>query len=144
MARELDQYINLKLAALGEPGVEVAGDRDFMQLAGPLLRNFHQKDQLLKDRLCPVDARIQDFLDAYLSVECEGKAPRLPRRTMVMDRAGMARALSFPPTAQSFHSEFVDSYRVPQGVLHNPKSDRRTTKGVFHMVEGGLLIPADK
>ncbi len=142
MARELDQYINLKLAALGEPGLEAARDRDFMQLAGPLLRNFHQKDQLLKGRLCPVDARIQAFLDSYLA-DVAGAA-RLPHRTLVMDRAGMARALSFPPAAQSFHSGYVDSYRVPQGVLHNPKSDRRTTKGVFHIVEGGLPVPADK
>jgi hypothetical protein len=29
-------------------------------------------------------------------------------------------------------------------VLHNPASDRRTTAGVFHIVEGGLPIPDDK
>jgi hypothetical protein len=33
---------------------------------------------------------------------------------------------------------------VPQGVLHNPASDRRTTRGVFHIAEGGFPIPADK
>jgi hypothetical protein len=33
---------------------------------------------------------------------------------------------------------------VIQGVLHNPKNDRRTTQGVFHIVEGGLPIPSDK
>jgi hypothetical protein len=38
----------------------------------------------------------------------------------------------------------VQSYRLAQGVLHNPKSDRRTTKGIFHIVEGGLPVPADK
>jgi hypothetical protein len=31
-----------------------------------------------------------------------------------------------------------------QGVLHNPASDKRTTKGTFHVAEGGLPIPADK
>ena len=31
-----------------------------------------------------------------------------------------------------------------QGVLHNPKSDKRTTQGIFHIVEGGLPVPADK
>jgi hypothetical protein len=31
-----------------------------------------------------------------------------------------------------------------QGVLHNPKNDRRTTKGVFHIARGGLPIPEDK
>ena len=29
-------------------------------------------------------------------------------------------------------------------MLHNPRSDRRTTKGVFHVVENGLPIPSDK
>jgi hypothetical protein len=32
----------------------------------------------------------------------------------------------------------------PQGVLHNPKNDKRTTEGVFHVVEGGLPVSADK
>ena len=27
---------------------------------------------------------------------------------------------------------------MKQGVLHNPKSDRRTTQGIFHVAEGGL------
>jgi hypothetical protein len=31
-----------------------------------------------------------------------------------------------------------------QWVLHNPKNDRRTTKGVFHIAEGGLPVPDDK
>jgi len=38
----------------------------------------------------------------------------------------------------------LQSYRVAQGILHNPKSDRRTTKGVFHIAEGGFPVPADK
>ena len=29
-------------------------------------------------------------------------------------------------------------------MLHNPKSDRRTTQGIFHVTEGGLPIPDDK
>jgi phosphoenolpyruvate carboxykinase (diphosphate) len=28
--------------------------------------------------------------------------------------------------------------------LHNPKEDKRTTKGVFHICEGGLPVPSDK
>jgi len=31
-----------------------------------------------------------------------------------------------------------------QGVLHNPRSDKRTTQGSFHIAEGGLDIAADK
>lgn len=140
----LDRYISLKLAALGRSAPLTAEDPYFLQLAGPLLRNIHQKDQLLQDLLCPVDARIQSFLDRYLKDICPQGAPRLPSRTLTLDLPGMARALSFPPGAENFHSPYLDSYRVAQGVLHNPKSDRRTTQGVFHIAEGGLPIPADK
>ena len=140
----LDRYISLKLAALGQSTPRTASDPDFLQLAGPLLRNIHQKDQLLRGLLCPVDARIQGFLDRYLKDICPQGAPRLASRTLTLDLPGMARALSFPPGAESFHSPYLDSYRVAQGVLHNPKSDRRTTQGVFHIAEGGLPIPADK
>src|ERR1019366_4596019 len=52
--------------------------------------------------------------------------------------------MSLPAGANSFSSPYLESYRVPQGILHNPRSDRRTTKGIFHIVEGGLPIPADK
>jgi phosphoenolpyruvate carboxykinase (diphosphate) len=90
--------------------------------------------------LPPVDARIQTFLDAYLG----GSAPRLPSRTLILDRPGLARTLSLPPDAATFFSPYLSSYRVPQGVLHNPRSDRRTTKGVFHVAEGGFPVPADK
>ena len=44
----------------------------------------------------------------------------------------------------NFISDIVSSYRVKQGVLHNPRSDRRTTQGIFHVTEGGLPIPDDK
>ena len=140
----LDRYISLKLAALGQSTPRTAADPYFLQLAGPLLRNIHQKDQLLRGLLCPVDARIQSFLDRYLKDICPQGAPRLAARTLTLDLPGMARALSFPPGIESFHSPYLDSYRVAQGVLHNPKADRRTTLGVFHIAEGGLPIPADK
>jgi hypothetical protein len=141
---ELVRYINLKLAALGQPTSQCTTDPEFLEIAGPLLRNYYQKDQLLGDRLCPADARIQAFLDAYLSEVCPNGAPRLPSSTFVLDRAGLAREMSLPPDAESFASPYLNSYRIPQGVLHNPKSDRRTTQGIFHIVEGGLPIPADK
>ena len=31
-----------------------------------------------------------------------------------------------------------------QGVLHNPRNDRRTTANIFHIAKGGLPIPDDK
>jgi hypothetical protein len=138
--QELVRYINLKLAALGQPVSRATADPYFLELAGPLLRNFHRKDQVLGDMLCPVDTRIQSFLDSYLG----GPAPRLPASAFVLDRPGLARAMSLPAGEDYFSSPYLRSYRIAQGVLHNPKSDRRTTKGIFHVVEGGLAIPADK
>jgi DNA-binding IclR family transcriptional regulator len=41
---ELDRYINLKLAAMGQP---VSRSADFLELARPLLRNYYQKDRQL-------------------------------------------------------------------------------------------------
>lgn len=142
--RQLERYIGLKLAALGERPPRTASDSYFLELAGPLLRNFHQKDELLRGRLSPADARIQAFLDSRLADVRPGGVPRLPARTFAADLPGMARLLSFPPGADHFASPYVESYRVPQGVLHNPRNDRRTTKGVFHIAEGGLPIPDDK
>jgi phosphoenolpyruvate carboxykinase (diphosphate) len=93
--------------------------------------------------LCPVDGRIQKFLDDYYA-DVEGAIPQLPKETFVLDRPGLARVLSLPYKSNVFTSDIVHSYRVKQGVLHNPKSDRRTTKGSFHIAEGGLAIPDDK
>src|SRR5258708_15232767 len=141
---ELDRYINLKLAALGLPVSGGAAGSDFLEIAGPLLRNYYQKDRQLGDWLCAVDSRIQRFLDAYLSDVCPHGAARLPANTFVLDCEGMARVLSLPVTSDCFSSPYVNSYRLPQGVLHNPRSDKRTTQGLFHIAEGGFPVPADK
>jgi phosphoenolpyruvate carboxykinase (diphosphate) len=141
---ELFRYINLKLAALGQPTSHSTADPRALDIAGPLLRNFYQKDQVLGYRLCPADARIQAFLDAYLVDVMPQGAPRLPGNTFVLDRPGLARVMSLPPGKDTLASPYLQSYRLPQGILHNPRSDRRTTKGVFHIVEGGFAVPADK
>jgi hypothetical protein len=99
---------------------------------------------LLDRPQCPVDARIQRFLDEYLNDVRPAGAPRLPSKTLILDRPGLGRTLSLPPSADRFQSPYLTSYRVAQGILHNPKSDRRTTQGVFHVVEGGFPVPEDK
>jgi hypothetical protein len=145
-ALELDlvQYLHLKLAALGQPAARNSADARFLQIARPLLRNHYEKERLLRKYLCPADTRIQSFLDTYLADCCPDGAPRLPASTFILDRAGLARAMSLPPDSNSFSSPYVRSFRIAQGVLHNPSSDRRTTRGVFHIAEGGFPIPADK
>lgn len=137
-------YINLKLAALGQPTSGSTTDPYFLEVAGPLLRNHYQKDQLLGDRLCPADSRIQSYLNAFLAGVLPGGAPKLPATTLTLDRPGIARVLSLPPTVDAFTSPYLKSYRIAQGVLHNPAADRRTTQGIFHIVEGGVQVPADK
>ncbi|HYG69089.1 MAG TPA: hypothetical protein VD838_15575, partial [Anaeromyxobacteraceae bacterium] len=142
--RELVRYVNLKLAALGQPASGATAEPEFLELAGPLLRNHFQKDRALGWPLPPVDARVQRFLEDHLADVCPGGVPRLPGRTFVLDRPGLGRVVSLPATSDRFESPLLTSYRTQQGVLHNPRSDRRTTQGVFHVAEGGLPIPEDK
>jgi len=137
---DLRRYINLKLKAMGVPIYKTKKDCDFLEIAHDLLEDYMERMRLLKDHLSPVDRRIQDFLDRYIGDD----APKLPCDTFLLDRHGLGRELSLPPDSNSFKSECLESYRVHQGVLHNPKNDRRTTKGVFHIVDGGLPVPADK
>jgi len=135
-------YINLKLRDLGCPTFPLATDADLADLMGDMLALSREKDRLLADRLCPVDQRIQNYL--YDTLDGVVPVPHLPARTFVLDRYGLARALSLPPDRDAFASDLVRSYRVRQGALHNPQNDRRTTEGVFHVAEGGLPIPDDK
>jgi hypothetical protein len=101
---ELIRYISLKLAALGQPISHSTADPDFIEIARPLLRNYHQKNQLLRGRLCPVDARIQAFLDDYLSGTLPNGVPKLPWQTLVLDRSGLARVMSLPPSSDTLAS----------------------------------------
>ena len=140
--RRLIQYINLKLASIGCPQFGGPDDSDLAEFAGALLLHQRETDRLLANYLCPADTRIQSFLYDYL--HGDRQPPKLPTHTFILDRHGLARALSLPPDRDEFKSDLVSSYRVRQGVLHNPKSDRRTTQGSFHVAEDGLPIPADK
>ena len=141
---ELIRYLNLKLMSLGQPTSRSTTDAYSLEVAGPLLRNHYQKDLLLGDMLCSADTRIQGFLNSYLSEVRPSGAARVPSRTFVLDLPGLARVMSLPATGDSISSPYLHSYRVAQGVLHNPISDKRTTQGIFHIVDGGLPIPWDK
>jgi len=142
--KRMIQYVNLKLAALGKARFNKTSDNRFLDLATELIKNHREKNRLLADYLCPSDRRIQEFINSYLTEYKEKVNLRLPTNTFILDSHGIARTLSLPPDKDEFKSEIISSYRIKQGVLHNPKNDRRTTKGVFHIVEGGLPIPDDK
>jgi hypothetical protein len=134
--------INLRLAQIGQPVPISLQDSASGRLVAPILARQRELSRRLADRLCAADGRIQAWLDAYL-VDT-GITPQLPRRTLVLDEPGLARDLSLPYDADEFTSPLLSSYRLANGVLHNPANDRRTTAGVFHIAEGGLPIPDDK
>ena len=141
---KLQLYINLKLASSGQPTCVPEEAARFFGISHDLLKSYREKNRLLANYQCPVDLRIQDFLKRYLAELELDRVPMLPTQTFVLDRHGVARELSLPMDKDEFHSDIVSSYRVAQGVLHNPASDRRTTKGSFHISEGGLPIAGDK
>ncbi len=150
--KDMIQYINLQLAAIGQPMYYDASDADtkysnakFTSLTEGLINSFKEKSRLLSDHLSPADTRIQNFLNTYLSdVDIDNKEYRLPNKTFVLNQKGLAREVSLPPDANEFKSDLVSSYRLKQGILNNPDKDKRTTKGTFHIVEGGLPVPLDK
>jgi hypothetical protein len=92
---------------------------------------------------CPADRRIEAYLNAHFADLIGAKPLRLPD-ALVLPRHGIARELSLPANSDTCRNEYLTSYRVRNGVLHNPRSDRRTTSGTFHVCEGGLPIPGDK
>ena len=134
--------IALRLELLGIPALAQADQSETDSLMSPILARQRELSRRLAHRPCAADQRIQNFLDSYL--EGAAETPQLPRSTFVLDQPGLARALSLPSDSTSFVSDYVESYKVLGGVLHNPRNDRRTTAGVFHVAEGGLPIPDDK
>ncbi len=137
------QNICLQLASLGHR-CELSSDRGYLAVTNNLIKSYFAQRQLLADYRCPADQRIQNFLNDYLKRNGVDTEIRLPGETFNLNESGIARELSLPYNSNTYKSDLVESYRLIQGVLHNPKNDRRTTSGVFHIVEGGLPIPADK
>ena len=151
--KDIIRYINMKLASMGQPIYEgIAADeqegmteQEFVNLAENLLNNYKEKMRLLSaDIINPADKRIQNFINRYFGDLDFSKPLRMPFDSFVLDKAGIGREVSLPPNANKFENKLIKSYRIAQGILHNPLHDRRTTKDSFHIVEGGLPVPPDK
>lgn len=112
--------------------------------SGSLLANLKEKNRLLGHYRPPVDQRIASFLQMHFGDAPLDQPLRLPYPSLELDRHGMARLLSLPPESDRFENELLTSTRVANGIVHNPRADRRTTVGTFHVCEGGLPIPDDK
>ena len=142
-ARARRRQVALHLLANGLPA-PADGEPDFEELCKGLLDSFRAKARLLGEHRCPADQRIEAFLRGHFADLNLAWTPRLPDRSLILDQHGISRELSLPAEGDSFTSELLTSYRIINGVLHNPKTDRRTTEGTFHVTEGGLPIPGDK
>ena len=99
---ELIRYINLKLAALGQPtsrehgGSGVSGDR--RSAAAQLL-----PEGPVAGRPAVSGGHAHPGVPGWLPGDvCPDGAARLPADTFVLDRPGMARMMSLPATADSF------------------------------------------
>ncbi|MEA3504328.1 MAG: hypothetical protein U9R32_03935, partial [Bacteroidota bacterium] len=151
--KDLIRYINFKLATLGQPTFvdhhdkskkKSLSDSKFIKLTESLILNYRNSTRLFSNMLTPIDQRIQNFINSYLKDQNLSTIPQLPVNTFVVDQPDIARLISLPPHKNEFKNEYIESYRIKQGILHNPKHDRRTTKGSFHIVEGGFPVPIDK
>ena len=141
-AATLRQYIYMQMAASDLVLDEEA--RLKVDLPEGLLANLEEKNRLLSLLKAPIDLRIEAFLANHFA-EFKLETPlQLPTMTLVLDHHGLARQLSLPDGGDHFENELLSSYRVANGVLHNPRADRRTTQGTFHVTEGGLPIAGDK
>src|SRR5690606_27147842 len=129
----LRRSLILKIAALGSEIPADLGDHEMFELAGDLFKTYQEQRRLLSRHLPPADQRIQDFLDQVFAPLNLAEHVRVPSETLVLDRHGLARELSLPMDSDEWHNGQVSSYRLDNGVLHNPINDRRTTQGVFHV-----------
>ncbi|TNJ45323.1 hypothetical protein KFZ70_06585 [Tamlana fucoidanivorans] len=149
--KDIIQFVNLQLAALGQPTFKDKAssdqkfcDPEFEKSTRALIMSLREKSRLLSEHQAPADLRIQNFIDDYLKDVSVDKSYKLPNNTLILSKKGQAREISLPPDGNSFKSDLVTSSRLKQGILNNPLHDKRTTKGTFHIVEGPLPVPLDK
>jgi len=141
------KYINFKLASLGLPIYHSEGDLNtsssyFIDLFDDIIKDYKEKTRRINANEIGINHRINNFFSNYFKDSKDEL--KVIDRYFTLDHYGLARELSLPPGSSEFINEYISSYRVKQGILNNPQKDRRTTKGSFHIVEGGLNIPFDK
>ncbi len=124
--------IKAQLASLGQP------------TSNGIFEIFKQTENKGNFEYAPVDWRIENFLNEFLKDVAPDINTWLPSSTFICKKHGVARILSLSEDGDEFHSEYVDSYRIYQGILNNPSTDKRTTAGSFHIAEGGPVVQKDK
>ena len=142
--QQLRSYIALQLACNGLLPDDESNEFALAQFSQGLLENWREKTRLLSEQRAPIDQRVETFLNEYLADQELPDSLRLPNKSLVLDRHGMAREMSLPSAGDTFKNRYVESRRCFNGIINNPVRDRRTTAGTFHVVEGGLPIAGDK
>jgi len=149
------RYIAVKLAGLAKEvilpqeldpdgSLHLQGTMELLSGSDDLLKHHRQMRRLLHDYQCPVDNRIQQFLDKALGGFDLNGPIKLPNRTFILDRVGLATEMSLPLGRNEFKNAEIETFRLRNGILSNSRNDKRTTKGSFHVAEYGLPIAADK
>ena len=123
------QHICLQLASLGHR-CKLSSDQGYLSVADSLLKNYSAQRQLLAEYRCPADQRIQTFLNEYLKRNGIDAEIKLPGKTFNLNEKGIGRELSLPFNSNTYKSDLVESYRLIQGVLHNPRNDRYRSEDV--------------
>ncbi|HLP43358.1 MAG TPA: hypothetical protein VK465_17775, partial [Fibrobacteria bacterium] len=143
---EILPVIQLKLMATGLQAESRTsrGAPAFEALTSDLIRKIKQKFRAYPQPHCAPDQRIHAWLAAHLGDAGLPGPLELPTRALHMDFHGLARTLSLPAHGDYFETPLIKSYRLKNGVLHNPATDKRTTAGTFHVADFGFPVPADK
>ena len=84
----LNKIIAVKLAAMG---FYVPTSDDTLNVAHDLFRVYREQARLLDEHLCPIDTRIQAFLNDVLKETGDTELPQLPRQTLESDRWGLSK-----------------------------------------------------
>ena len=70
---------------------------------------------------CPTDRRVEGFLNDHFEDLNLDSPLRLPSESLVLPRHGIARELSISEGTDSYSNPYLTSFRVRNGILHNPQ-----------------------
>ena len=108
--------LELAVGISGAAEVSERARREVRELAERLVDGSHSGNERA---CCPADQRINTFLNTYFAGQTRQNPLRLPG-AIALPRYGIARELSFPAGGRTYRNEYVTSYRLRNGVLHNP------------------------
>jgi hypothetical protein len=134
-----------KVPAVTDPEAEQAGAEviNLEESTKELLKAIAERNQENPATYC--ETKINKFLQVFFRGTSVLSKLILPK-SINLNYRGTAELASLPEDGQVFENSVVTSYRLfnGQGILHKPIKDKRTTAGIFHVAEGGFLIPDDK